>query len=37
LIDEGKLIFWLFVTAVVFGAIAAAAVFLLIRRDRKRS
>jgi hypothetical protein len=36
-IDEVKLIIWLFAFAVVFGAIGAAAVFVLIRRDRKKS
>ena len=36
-VDEGKLIIWLFAFAVVFGAIGAVAVFVLIRRDRKKS
>jgi len=36
LVDEVKLIIWLFGFAVVFGAIGAAAVFVLIRRDRKK-
>ena len=37
LVDEVKLIIWLFAFAVVFGAIGAVAVFVLIRRDRKKS
>ena len=37
LVDEVKLIAWLFVFAVIFGAIGAAAVVGLIRRDRKKS
>jgi hypothetical protein len=36
-VNEVKLIAWLFVFAVVFGAIGAAAVVALIRRDRKKS
>jgi len=36
LVDEGKLIAWLFVFAVVFGVLGAAAVFVLIRRDRNK-
>jgi hypothetical protein len=37
LMNEGKLIAWLFGFAVLFGGMGAGAVYLLIRRDRDKS
>ena len=37
LMNESWLIVWLFGFAILFGAIGALAVFVLIRRDRNKS
>lgn len=35
--DESKLIVWLFALAIALGVSGAMAVFVLIRRDRKKN